>query len=216
MMAVRAVRGIYQVIVPERLRRAVHRRLDRLRRTLKAPRMVWGYHCPHCGWLPRTRVSDTAQIEPAERVCLGDNVFVGHFCVLDGTGGIEISEGVHLAARASIFTHSSHIAIRLYGRHYTEVPEESKAGYQVAPVRIGRYAYVGSGATILAGVTVGDGAVVGAGSLVREDVAPFTVVAGSPARRVGTTAQLDEPYLQDPQLRAWYEEWQRELPRGED
>jgi hypothetical protein len=102
MMAVRAVRGIYQVIVPERLRRAVHRRLDRLRRTLKAPRMVWGYHCPHCGWLPRTRVSDTAQIEPAERVCLGDNVFVGHFCVLDGTGGIEISEGVHLAARASI------------------------------------------------------------------------------------------------------------------
>jgi len=51
-------------------------------------------------------------------------------------------------------------------------------------VGVGRGAAVGIGATILNGVTVGDGAVVAAGALVNRDVAPHTLVAGSPARRV--------------------------------
>jgi acetyltransferase-like isoleucine patch superfamily enzyme len=41
---------------------------------------------------------------------------------------------------------------------------------------------IGIGAVLLAGVEVGEEAVVGAGSVVSEDVAPRTVVAGTPAR----------------------------------
>ena len=52
------------------------------------------------------------------------------------------------------------------------------------PISIGNDVWVGAGAIILAGVTVGDGAVVGAGSVVTRDVAPWTVVAGSPARLI--------------------------------
>ncbi len=39
-------------------------------------------------------------------------------------------------------------------------------------------------ALILPGVTVGDGAIVGAGAIVSRDVAPYTIVAGNPARTV--------------------------------
>ncbi|CEK17004.1 acyltransferase family protein [Chthonomonas calidirosea] len=38
---------------------------------------------------------------------------------------------------------------------------------------------------ILPGVTVGEGAVVAAGAVVTRDVAPYTIVAGVPARKIG-------------------------------
>lgn len=50
-------------------------------------------------------------------------------------------------------------------------------------ISIGDDAWLGTGAIIL-GANVGEGAVVGAGAVVTEDVAPFTVVAGVPARVV--------------------------------
>jgi maltose O-acetyltransferase len=42
---------------------------------------------------------------------------------------------------------------------------------------------------VLPGVSIGDDAIVGAGSVVRRDVAPGTVVAGNPARVIGTTTE---------------------------
>jgi len=49
-------------------------------------------------------------------------------------------------------------------------------------VIIERGAFVGVNATIMPGVRIGQGAFVGAGSLVREDVPPWHVVGGVPAR----------------------------------
>ncbi len=50
------------------------------------------------------------------------------------------------------------------------------------PVVIEDHVVVGANAVILEGVRVGAGAVVAAGAIVTKDVAPRTVVAGSPAR----------------------------------
>ncbi len=47
-------------------------------------------------------------------------------------------------------------------------------------------AWIAFGAIILPGVTIGEGAVVAAGAVVTRDVAPFTIVAGAPAKEVGT------------------------------
>ncbi|MCM3697151.1 hypothetical protein M3190_12075 [Microbacterium oleivorans] len=45
---------------------------------------------------------------------------------------------------------------------------------------------MGSGATILSGVTIGSGAVVAAGSVVTKDVLPRSIVAGVPAKQIGS------------------------------
>jgi len=42
--------------------------------------------------------------------------------------------------------------------------------------------WIGARAILLPGVTIGEGAVVAAGAVVTRDVAPFTVVAGNPAK----------------------------------
>jgi acetyltransferase-like isoleucine patch superfamily enzyme len=67
-------------------------------------------------------------------------------------------------------------------------------------VEIDDYAFVGSRATILAGVRIGRGAVVGAGAVVTRDVAPLAVVAGVPARQVGTRPEEALRYVLDASL----------------
>jgi phosphonate metabolism protein (transferase hexapeptide repeat family) len=49
-------------------------------------------------------------------------------------------------------------------------------------VVVGHDVWIGHGATITPGVSIGNGAVIGAGAVVTHDVAPYTIVAGVPAR----------------------------------
>ncbi|MGO4691438.1 acyltransferase [Glaciibacter sp. 2TAF33] len=62
--------------------------------------------------------------------------------------------------------------------------------YRYAPVSIGSDVFIGAGAIILPGVSIGDNCVVGAGSVVTKSVADGTVVAGNPARVLGSFADL--------------------------
>ncbi len=51
-----------------------------------------------------------------------------------------------------------------------------------SPPNIGHDVWIGSSALILQGVTIGNGAIVAGGAVVTRNVAPFAIVAGSPAR----------------------------------
>lgn len=53
-----------------------------------------------------------------------------------------------------------------------------------APIEIEDCAWVCARAIVLPGVKIGEGAVVAAGAVVTRDVAPWTVVAGNPAKEV--------------------------------
>ena len=63
-------------------------------------------------------------------------------------------------------------------------PRVAAAHVEARPIRIARNVWIGFDACVLPGVTIGEGAVVGARSVVTEDVPPFTVVAGNPARLI--------------------------------
>ncbi len=59
-------------------------------------------------------------------------------------------------------------------------------------VRIGNDVTIGQGAVILSGVSIGDGAIVHPQSLVADHVAPYSIVAGSPATVIGSRFSADQ------------------------
>lgn len=103
-------------------------------------------------------------------VRIGKNVVVMPGCLMMSAGGITIDDGAMIAANVQLISNNHD----LYERQVITCK----------PVHIGKNAWVGAGATILPGVTVGDNAVVGAASVVTKDVAPWTIVAGNPARLI--------------------------------
>lgn len=70
-------------------------------------------------------------------------------------------------------------------------------------VRIGHDTWFGHGSIVLPGVAIGDGAVVGAGAVVTRDVAPYTIVGGSPARPI--RRRLDERRAERMIALAWWD-----------
>ena len=64
----------------------------------------------------------------------------------------------------------------------TERDEKFFAHRMSRTAHIGHDTWIGAGAMIKPEVTLGDGAVVAAGAVVTKDVAPYTIVAGTPAK----------------------------------
>jgi len=69
-------------------------------------------------------------------------------------------------------------------------PRCAEGTVKARPIRIESNVWIGFDACVLPGVTIGRGSVVGARSVVMDDVPPFTVVAGNPARVI---RQLEPP-----------------------
>jgi maltose O-acetyltransferase len=113
-------------------------------------------------------------------VTLGDDVYLGPGVNLDWNQGrhITIEDGATLVNGTRILCHDASSCRRT-------------GLTRVAPVRICKRAYLGADCIVMPGVTVGEDAIVAAGAVVTHDVAAGTVVAGVPARPIGTTADLD-------------------------
>jgi len=65
-----------------------------------------------------------------------------------------------------------------------ENKEITDHGRSKGDVIIGNDVWICGNATILSGVTIGDGAVIGNGAVVSRDVAPYSIVAGNPAKHI--------------------------------
>lgn len=106
-------------------------------------------------------------------VSIGKDCVINKGAFLDGRGTLTIGDHVDIARDVLIWT-SSH-----------DINDPNHATFE-RPVVIENHAWIGSRAIIMPGVTIGRGAVVGAGSVVTKDVPPLAVVAGVPAKQIGT------------------------------
>ena len=106
---------------------------------------------------------------------LGDKLIIGKFC--------QIASGVEFVMNGA--NHQMNAV--------TTFPFYTLEGWDMEPPRaddlpfkgdtvIGNDVWIGQNAVILPGVQIGDGAIIGANSVVGSDVAPYTIVAGNPAR----------------------------------
>lgn len=122
-------------------------------------------------------------------ITVGEWCFVGEGAKVWSSKGITIGDRVLISHNVNIHDTNSHsIDHRLRHQQYQEIVlsghPSNAPGILDGPVSIGDDAWIGFDATILKGVSVGQGAIVGARSVVTEDVPPWTIVAGNPARTV--------------------------------
>lgn len=116
-------------------------------------------------------IGQQSHVWSAESVTIGNRVLISHQVNIHDTDGHSLDPSLR---------HQQFFEIATAG-HPTN-PVDIAA----ASVTIGDDAWIGFGSSILKGVTIGEGAIVAAGSVVVDDVGPWTVVAGSPARLVRT------------------------------
>lgn len=183
--------------------------LHRLRRSLAGdhiPEMIWGYRGEGGHHLANVRISNTTYVGGREHLNLGDHVFIGHFNMIDASNDLTIDEGCQVTNYVSILTHSSHIAIRLYGKEYRN--HRDHKGYVKGSVHIGRYSFIGPHSVIMPGTSIGKGCIVSAYSYVQGNFPDFAIIAGNPATVTGDTRKIDQPFLEmHPELSPYYSSW---------
>lgn len=162
------------------------------------PFMVYGYRNRVNGkYLKNVRMSSTVVIMNKKGLNIGDNVWIWHDTIIDATNGVTIGEGCQIGANCGIFTHSSHMAIRLMGKQFIREDRENRVGYITAPTEIGEYTFISSGTYILAGVKIGKGCVIGSNSVITRDIPDFSVVVGA-SKIIKSILPEDAEFFKDP------------------
>lgn len=107
---------------------------------------------------------------------IGDKLLIGKFCA--------IAEGVKFLMNGANHNMSgfSTYPFHLFSNGWERVtPNEGVLPYKGNTV-VGNDVWIGFEATIMPGVTIGSGAIIGTKALVTNDVPPYSIVGGNPAK----------------------------------
>lgn len=124
------------------------------------------------------RIQGSARIWQPWRLEIGDNSWI------DGNVNLYTVDDISIGSN-SVVSDGVFLCTATHDIH--------SAGFQLVtrPLRLENNVWIAARAIVLPGVIVGAGAVVGAGSVVTKHVEPSSVVAGNPARNVGSLKKQD-------------------------
>lgn len=120
-----------------------------------------------------------AAVERGARICIGNKVGMSAATIV-AASQVEIGDGTLIGAEAAIIDTDFHPLDPVRRDAHQTLGAVSR------PICIGKRVFIGMRAIILKGVSIADGAVVGAGAVVTHDVTAGDIVAGNPARVVGS------------------------------
>ena len=126
---------------------------------------------------------------------IGDNVFVGRNSIIYcQNGDVEIGDNANIGSNCQIFSArkvqiGNNVLIAAYtylvgGGHIYEDPDIPviEQGRTASGIKIGDNVWLGAGVNVLDGVSIGEGAIIAAGAVVTEDIPPFAIAGGIPAK----------------------------------
>jgi len=115
-------------------------------------------------------------IAPGRNFVVGDDVDFALDVVVTSGGGVLIGDRVLIGYRTQILS-TNHVIPKDLQRIFG-------AGHEKKQVVIESDVWIGANCIIIPGVTIGEGSVIAAGSVVTKNVEPFTVVGGTPAKKI--------------------------------
>jgi len=160
---------------------------------------------------PNVQLSPNLQVDFAERIQIGDWVYVGPGSQFYGRGGLTIADHVIFGPQVIIMT-SMHNHRNARFIPYDEIE-------LLKPVKIGEASWIGFNAMLMPGVNLGRGCIVGAGSVVTKSFPEGSVVAGNPAKEIGKRdMQVFMNYLANDRtyLKNWYFKKKKKVERMVD
>ena len=128
---------------------------------------------------------------------IGDRLVIGRFCAIAQGARFIMNGANHAMSGFSTFP------FNIFGHGWEDgFDPESWEKENRGDTVVGNDVWIGMEAVIMPGVTIGDGAIVAAKSVVSRDVAPYTVVAGNPAKTV--RQRFDETTVERLLAIAWW------------
>jgi len=106
-----------------------------------------------------------------QQLSIGDYSHINRGCVIDARGSVSIGHNVSISHNVNIMSG---------GHDYNS----SNFRGRFLPIRIDDYVWIGNNVTILQNTHIGKGAVICAGAVITKDVAPYSVMAGIPAKKI--------------------------------
>lgn len=106
---------------------------------------------------------------------IGDKLMIGKFCQIAAGVEFVMNGANHQMNAVSTFP------FYIFNGWNMDPPPLSELPLKDDTV-VGNDVWIGQNATILPGVHIGDGVIIGANSVVGNDVEPYTIVAGNPAK----------------------------------
>lgn len=131
----------------------------------------------------RTMIDAFVKIKPAGGagdVIIGEDCAINSGTVIYSGHGVRIGNAVLIAANCTLAA-TNHAFGDLGRRIRDQGFQPSRGGIEISDD-----VWVGAGVVLLDGARVGQGAVIAAGSVVRGEVEPYAIYAGSPATRCGS------------------------------
>lgn len=122
-----------------------------------------------------------ARFSRRPRLVIGDHTDISHETSFVVGREIVIGRHVQIAGGVAFKDSGGHPADPHLRRSGAPPDDED-----VKPIIVHDNVWIGTGALILPGSEIGEGSIVSARAVVSGAVAPYTVVAGNPARRIGT------------------------------
>lgn len=126
---------------------------------------------------PNVDLQPNFSFDYAERIRIGDWVYIGSGGHFSGRGGLTIADHVVIGPQVTIMT-SMHNYRDAQFIPYNEIE-------LLKPVEIGVASWIGLGAMLMPGVSLGRGCIVGAGAVVTKSFLDGAIVAGNPAKQIG-------------------------------
>ena len=108
---------------------------------------------------------------------IGDKLIIGKFCQIASGVEFVMNGANHQMNAASTFPFC------IFEGWEQEVPPLSEMPLKGDTV-VGNDVWIGQNAVVLPGIHIHDGAIIGLESVVASDVAPYTIVAGNPAKEI--------------------------------
>lgn len=129
---------------------------------------------------------------PHKHVRIGSHVGIGDFCTINTD--VEIGNHVLIGSNVGLLARDAHSPY-VIGKTIYDAPRGDM--YRII---IEDDVWIGFGAIILSGVRISRGSIIGAGALVTRDVAPYSIVLGSPSSAVRHRFTPDEVALHEQQI----------------